>query len=91
MTAFSAKQSRTVAPCRTCSGRLLAEKAGFELYGPLLLAVDALADSPAKQHLLDLVYALQNTSASISDLRGAIALYDNPADLLAHYAASPLA
>ncbi len=53
---------------------LLAEKAGIELYGPLLLAMDALPDSPAKQHLLDMFYAMQNTSAGLSDLRSAIML-----------------
>lgn len=51
---------------------ILAEKAGFELYGPLLLAVDALPDGPARLHLLDLVYSLQNTGIGVADLRAEI-------------------
>ncbi|MEP7294038.1 MAG: hypothetical protein ABI835_19785 [Chloroflexota bacterium] len=51
---------------------ILAEKAGFELYGPLLLAVDALPDGPMKLHMLDLVYSLQNTGTGIAELRAAI-------------------
>ncbi len=51
---------------------ILAEKAGFELYGPLLLAVDALPEGAAKLHLLDLVYSLQNTGIGIPDLKAEI-------------------
>jgi hypothetical protein len=58
---------------------ILAEKAGFELYGPLLLAVDALPDGPARLHLLDLVYSLQNTGIGVAELRAEILKL--PADL----------
>lgn len=51
---------------------ILAEKAGFELYGPLLLAVDALPEGPARLHLLDLVYSLQNAGVGIPEIRAAI-------------------
>ena len=51
---------------------ILAEKAGFELYGPLLLAVDTLPEGPAKLHLLDLVYSLQNTGIGIPELKAEI-------------------
>lgn len=52
---------------------ILAEKAGFELYGPLLLAVDGLPEGPAKLHLLDLIYSLQNTGIGVPELKAEIA------------------
>ncbi|MFN8451915.1 MAG: hypothetical protein U0521_25820 [Anaerolineae bacterium] len=51
---------------------ILAEKAGLELYGPLLLAVDAAPDSPAKQKLLELVFRLQNTGVGLDAVHDAI-------------------
>ena len=52
---------------------ILAEKAGFELYGPLLLAIDGLPEGAAKLHLLDLIYSLQNTGIGIPELKAEIA------------------
>lgn len=51
---------------------ILAEKAAIELYGPLLLATDALPDGPGKQHMLDVIFSVQNTGAGVSELRAAI-------------------
>lgn len=51
---------------------ILAEKAGLELYGPLLLAVDAAPDSPAKERVLDLVFRLQNTGVGLEAIHDAV-------------------
>src|SRR5664279_1184349 len=51
---------------------ILSEKAGLELYGPLLLAADALTDVTSKQQILDLVNRVQNTGIGLPDLRAAI-------------------
>jgi hypothetical protein len=51
---------------------ILAEKSAVEIYGPLLLAADALPDSAGKQHLLDVIYRVQNTGANTNELRNAI-------------------
>lgn len=51
---------------------ILAEKAGLELYGPLLLAVDSAADSPAKQRVLELVFRLQNTGVGLQQIQDAV-------------------
>ena len=51
---------------------ILAEKAGLELYGPLLLAVDAAPDSLAKQAMLGLVFRLQNTGVGLQAVHDAI-------------------
>ena len=51
---------------------ILAEKSAIVLYGPLDAAISALPDSPAKQHLRDVFYALQNTGAGLSDVRAAV-------------------
>lgn len=51
---------------------ILAEKATVELYGPLLLATDALPDGPGKKHLLDVIFSVQNAGAGTNELRAAI-------------------
>lgn len=51
---------------------ILAEKAGLELYGPLLLAVDAAPDSPAKERMLELVFRMQNTGGGLEAIHDAI-------------------
>ncbi len=51
---------------------ILAEKSAIVLYGPLDAAISALPDSPGKQHLRDVFYALQNTGAGLNDLRSAV-------------------
>lgn len=51
---------------------ILAEKSAIALYGPLDAAISALPDSPSKQHLRDVFYALQNTGAGLNDVRAAI-------------------
>ncbi|MCC6803354.1 MAG: hypothetical protein IT319_10740 [Anaerolineae bacterium] len=51
---------------------ILAEKAGLELYGPLLLAVDAAPASPAKDRVLELVFRLQNTGVGLEAIHEAV-------------------
>ena len=51
---------------------ILAEKSAIVLYGPLDAAISALPDSPGKQHLRDVFYALQNTGAGLNDVRSAV-------------------
>ncbi len=51
---------------------ILAERAAIELFGPLLLATDALPDGPGKQHMLDVIFSVQNTGAGTNELRAAI-------------------
>jgi hypothetical protein len=51
---------------------ILAEKSAIVLYGPLDAAISALPDSPAKQHLRDIFYGLQNTGTGLNDVRAAV-------------------
>ena len=51
---------------------ILAEKSAIVLYGPLDAAISSLPDSPGKQHLRDVYYALQNTGAGLNDVRSAV-------------------
>ncbi len=51
---------------------ILSEKSAIVLYGPLDAAISVLPDSPGKQHLRDVFYALQNTAAGLNEVRTAV-------------------
>ncbi len=51
---------------------LLTEKADLTLYGPLLVAINNLPESPQKFHMLDLAFGLQSAGIGLPEMRAAI-------------------